>query len=159
MKDLKTIPDYYHRLHHLFFLCISKEVGTPQVHPGQGALLGCLLGNGSSISQKDLCQKLQVSAAAVAVSLRRLETQGLLIRTQNPSDLREKMLTLTPLGERMAKDLLKAKQRVESQAIKDFTSDELTILEEYLKRIATSLTDFLNEQDTGHEKLKGDENK
>ena len=71
----------YHRLHHLFFQCISKTVGNPFVHPGQSALplLGCLLDKGT-ISQGELCRKLQVSAAAVAVSLRRLEQQGMILR-------------------------------------------------------------------------------
>ncbi len=138
MSEKMMLPKQYHRLHHMFFACISKELETPLVHPGQGALLSSLLDKGS-ISQRDLCRKLEVSAAAVAVSLRRLEQQGLLYRKQNPSDLREKVLSLTPLGEKMALDLRKAIQKVEAQAMVGFTQAEIDALEGYLSRIMANL--------------------
>ena len=138
MAEKTMIPKQYHRLHHLFFTCISKELETPMVHPGQGALLSSLLDKGS-INQSSLCRKLEVSAAAVAVSLRRLEQQGLICRKQNPSDLREKVLSLTPLGEKMALDLRNAIQKVEVKAMAGFTEEELSALEGYLSRIMSNL--------------------
>ncbi len=133
----------YHRLHHLFFQCISKTVGNPFVHPGQAALLGCLLDKGS-ISQGELCRSLQVSAAAVAVSLRRLEQQGMILRLKNPSDLREKLLHLTPLGIQTAKDIRLAVDKVQVQAIQGFSKEELELLMGYLSRIVNNLSEFLD---------------
>ncbi len=133
----------YHRLHHLFFQCISKTVGNPFVHPGQAALLGCLLDKGS-ISQGELCRSLQVSAAAVAVSLRRLEQQGMILRLKNPSDLREKVLHLTPLGIQTAKDIRLAVDKVQVQAIQGFSKEELELLMGYLARIVNNLSEFLD---------------
>ena len=132
----------YHRLHHLFFQCISKTLGNPFVHPGQAALLGCLLDKGS-ISQGELCRALQVSAAAVAVSLRRLEQQGMILRLKNPSDLREKLLSLTPLGIQTAKDIRIAVDKVQTQAIEGFSAEELECLLGYLTRIINNMNAFL----------------
>jgi DNA-binding MarR family transcriptional regulator len=132
----------YHRLHHLFFQCISKTVGNPFVHPGQASLLGCLLDQGS-ISQGELCRTLKVSAAAVAVSLRRLEQQGMILRLKNPSDLREKLLRLTPLGIQTAKDIRVAVDKVQSLAIQGFSNEELESLLSYLSRIVNNLNTFL----------------
>ena len=156
MPEKIMLPKQYHRLHHLFFACISKELETPLVHPGQGALLSSLLDKGS-MNQSELCRKLEVSAAAVAVSLRRLEQQGLLYREQNPNDLREKVLSLTPLGEKMALDLRKAIHKVEAHAMAGFTEEELDTLEGYLKRIMTSLLALKNANDTCASNEEGDE--
>ncbi len=132
----------YHRLHHLFFQCISKTMGNPFAHPGQAGLLGCLLDKGS-ISQGDLCRMLQVSAAAVAVSLRRLEQQGMILRLKNPNDLREKLLSLTPLGIQTAKDIRAAVDKVQVQAIQGFSPEELESLMGYLARIIDNLNAYL----------------
>lgn len=128
----------YHRLHHLLFQCITKATGNPAVHPGQARLLGCLLDKGS-ISQRELNRHLQVSAAAVAVSLRRLEQQGLITRQQNPGDRREKQLSLTPFGIAMAKDIRTAVDKVQDLAIQGFTEEEINLIAGFLDRITDNL--------------------
>ena len=152
----KSLPKQYHRLHHLFFICISKELETPLVHPGQGALLTTLLGKGS-INQSELCKKLQVSAASVAVSLRRLEQQGLLVRKQNPNDLREKVLTLTSLGEKMALDLRQAIAKVEGYAMEGFSKEEFDQLELYLSRIMANLIALKTSNEANSDNEEGDD--
>lgn len=142
MQDENSLFGQYHRTHHLLFQCISKVLGNPAVHPGQAALLGCLMEQGS-ISQGALCRTLKVSAASVAVSLRRLEKQGFLTRVQNPADLREKLLCLTPLGEKTSKDVRAAVTSVQDQALLNFTPEELEQLESYLKRIGANLNALL----------------
>ncbi len=132
----------YHRLHHLFFQCISKTLGNPFVHPGQAGLLSCLLDKGS-IGQGELCRTLKVSAAAVAVSLRRLEQQGMIMRLKNPSDLREKLLRLTPLGVQTAKEIRSSVIRVQELAIQGFSAEEMEGLLNYLTRIVDNLSAFL----------------
>ena len=132
----------YHRLHHMFFQCVSKQLSNPMAHPGQGALLGCILEKGS-MSQRELCRKLGVSAAAVAVSLRRLEQQKLLSRQQNPNDLRKKLLALTPLGEKAAREIHDALETVQTVAIRGFSPEEVHKIQNYLSRIAANLNDFL----------------
>lgn len=127
-----------HRLRHVFFQCTSKLLHNPLVHPGQGALLGCLLDNGS-MSQGALYRMLKVSAATVAVSLRRLEQQGLILRQQNPDDLREKLLSLTPLGISVANDMRSAVERVGTLAIQGFSQEELELLDGFLTRISENL--------------------
>ncbi len=156
MPEKMMLPKQYHRLHHLFFACISKELETPLVHPGQGALLSSLLDKGC-INQNELCRKLQVSAATVAVSLRRLEQQGLICRKQNPSDLREKMLSLTPLGEKMALDLRAAIQKVEVQAMAGFSQAELDALENYMSRIMSNLQALKNSNEISALNEEGDD--
>ena len=128
----------YHRLHHLFFQFITRSMGNPLVHPGQARLLGCLLEKGS-ISQGELNRHMQVSAAAVAVSLKRLEQQGLITRQQNPGDRREKLLSLTPFGVRMAQDIRLAVDRMEELAIRGFTEEELHSMAGYLDRMMDNL--------------------
>ncbi len=142
MHEKMLLSMRYHRLHHLFFQCISKTLGNPFVHPGQAGLLSCLLDKGS-ISQGELCRTLQVSAAAVAVSLRRLEQQGMIMRLKNPSDLRGKLLHLTPLGVKTAKDIRSALIRVQEQAIQGFSAEEMACLLNYLTRIVSNLNAFL----------------
>ena len=64
MQDKGSLFSQYHRMHHLLFQCISKVSENPAAHPGQAALLNCLLEQGS-INQGALCRKLKVSAASV----------------------------------------------------------------------------------------------
>ncbi len=86
---------------------------------------------------------MQVSAAAVAVSLRRLEQQGLITRQQNPGDRREKQLSLTPFGIAMAKDIRTAVDKVQDQAIQGFTEEEIHLIAGFLDRITDNLINEL----------------
>ncbi len=143
----------YHRLHHLFFQCISKALGNPFVHPGQAGLLSCLLDKGS-VSQGELCRTLKVSAAAVAVSLRRLEQQGMITRHQNPGDLREKLLRLTPLGIQTANDIRSAVSKVQGHAIQGFSPEEMEHMLGYLSRIIDNLNTFLETEHPEHPRTR-----
>lgn len=138
MNETVNLFQHYHRMHHLFFQCVSRVSKDQVAHPSQGALLGCLMEKGR-IRQAELCRNLMVSGAAVAVSIKRLERQGLLERVANPKDLREKLLCLTPEGERTAREIRSAISRVQEQAVLGFAPAEMETLSGYFKRICDNL--------------------
>ena len=72
-----------------------------------------------------------------------MEKQGFLTRVQNPEDLREKLLCLTPLGQKTAGDMRDAITRVQDQAFKNFTPEELEQMKSYLRRIGANLDAIL----------------
>lgn len=137
-NESEQIFEMHHRIHHQFFQCVNRMLENPAVHPGQAALIGKLMRHGS-LSQAALCRRLDVSAATVAVSLQRLEKQGFLTRVQNPNDLREKLLCLTPEGEKIAEEIEHVVVFVQKQAIEGFTSEEFAQLKEYITRISANL--------------------
>ena len=91
---------------HLFLLtdrmhrrAIEANLSALGIHRSQHRLLLHLARRGGAASQKELAGCLQISPAAVAVTVKKLEKNKLLRRTVSKEDGRCKGLVLTPLGE------------------------------------------------------------
>lgn len=141
----QTIMHLYNRMHRLFFQRMTDDCQHLQLHPGQVPLLKCLRTMGSG-SQAQISKELHVSAAAVAVSVKRLEKQGMIKRYANPQNLRENIISLTELGQRESDAIDRAFKKVISQALKGIDESETRVLAQVLDKICANLDPSNNKE-------------
>ena len=108
-------------------------------------VLSHLIEERKSVSQRDLAESLSVTPAAVAVTLKKLEKSGIIVKTASEADNRYNELSITEKGERIVKDSKKAFHSTDTQMFKDFSNEELEQLGSFLDRIAENLRPLTEE--------------
>lgn len=91
------------------------------------------------VTQKELSEQLNVAPATIAISIRRLESAGLVERTRDTKDKRISHLSLTEKGIDMDNRCLKGKDFLIESLYKDFSEEELTTLSTLLKKMTNNL--------------------
>lgn len=93
------------------------------------------------MSQKELAEHLKISPAAVATTLKKLETDGYIERTKckSCSDSRTNEITVTERGRKAAEDTEKYFRFVDSSALKDFSNEEIDTLLRLLDKMQKNL--------------------
>ena len=106
---------------HRMLLFISRDEGLP--------------------SQRELAERLKISPAAVANTLKKLETDGYVERSKarDGCDCRANEITLTDKGSLAVTDSEKYFRYVDSAALKDFSPDELDELCRLLDKMQSNL--------------------
>ena len=109
-----------------------------------------LLGREGRMRQEDLASQLVVDKGAVARSLARLESRGLVERQVSDRSRREKQAFLTGAGRET--DAVLRQILAEWQEIKyrGFTREERERNEAFLTRIAENVMDFRREEERRH---------
>lgn len=85
---------HVNRLHRTM---VEAEISKLGIHCSQYQML-VLIAQSKNICQKEIAQKLEISSAAVAVTLNKLELSGLVERTQSFDDARMNHITVTDKG-------------------------------------------------------------
>ncbi len=84
-------------VHHMHMLTIKGILERYTLYCGQPRILHTIADmNGST--QKEIADKLQISAASLAVSLKRMLKAGLVEKLPDENDLRANRIRITPLG-------------------------------------------------------------
>ncbi len=110
-----------HRSQHRMLMYLTRCVNTP--------------------TQKDLAKHFDISPAAVAVTLKKLESDGYIERGKcgERSDSRYNEIRITERGRDAALQSRKYFQHVDSQAFKDFSAQELAEFTYLLERMQENL--------------------
>ena len=92
-------------------------------------------------SQRELAERLKISPAAVANTLKKLETDGYVERSKarDGCDCRANEITLTDKGSLAVTDSEKYFRYVDSAALKDFSAEELDELCRLLEKMQNNL--------------------
>lgn len=132
--------DMHRRIDHLFFRCLHQQLRHTGLHPGQAALLMFLAEHDNTVtSQSALARAMHVSPAAIAMSLRSLERQGLVRRRQNPDDQRENRLSLTMEGKQSAEAIHTAMESIQGRAMEGIPKESLDTTEAVMTAIYHNL--------------------
>ena len=97
------------------------------------------------ISQKEVARLHHVSAATVAVSLKKLESGGYIRRVVDQEDNRYNQICITEKGEKIVEKSVRYFQTVEKNMFDGFSLEEMEMLYEYLGRIRKNLNGLLPE--------------
>ncbi len=90
-------------------------------------------------TQKELADMLMVSPASVAVSAKRLEKSGLLVRKTDESNARCNRLSITDEGLRISDHCRGIFEKIDDRAFDGFSDSELDKFVAYLDRIIINL--------------------
>ena len=128
------------RSHHHTF---EKHVGDFGVHRSQHRILMYLsMHTDEMITQKDIAANFQISAAAVAVSVRKLEEEGLISRIADENDNRSNVITLTDRGRQIVDQTKTLISKIDEAMFAGFDDEEIAQFSAYLARLCDNIRDY-----------------
>ena len=130
---------------------ISKKVAGTVVYRSQHRML-MILGKHPDCSQSAIAEKLEISPAAVAVSLKKLEKAGYISRQCDEADNRMNHVVVTPKGKEVINQSIIYFQEVEDAMFKDFSEEEMETMEKFFIRFIQNGDDYYQDM------LKQEEN-
>ena len=153
--DFSKLLMHLNMLHKYAVHTKSSEIG---VYYGQPPILKYLKEHGEC-SQTEIARALNVSAASMAVSIKRMQKTGLLQKKTDDSDLRYNRITLTPLGLEKEKQCLDIFSEVSQRMTEGFSEEEKLTLKNYFERMTANLSadgkstnDIMTELKKAHKK-------
>ena len=139
------------RLHHK--VCERQLTEIP-IHRAQHIILMHLSRANAIPSQKELAAHLEISPAAVAVSLKKLEMEGYITRSVPKEDCRINEITLTEKGRAVVAESRRVFDAIDSSMFEGVTEEELTACLRTLQKVEKNLLDALqNETSNGKENI------
>ena len=91
------------------------------------------------LTQEALAQRLHVSPATIANSLKSLERMGYITRQSDPADGRKKRIAITDKGRDARSRCIAVFDRVDNQLYAGFSPQELEQLRQYYQRMLDNL--------------------
>ena len=138
--------EVFRRLERQFF---RDRLGALGLQHLDGMVLR-LLGREGRMRQEDLAGQLVVDKGAVARSLARLESRGLVERPVSDRSRREKQAFLTGAGQETAAALRQILAEWREIKYRGFTPEEQALNESFLSRIAENVMEFRREEEQRH---------
>ncbi len=126
------------RMHRAAVEAVSEGLG---IHRSQHMLLSYLEHNESngSISQSDIARAFDISPSAVAVTLKKLESSGFVMRGVNDGDNRYNKLTVTEKGKETLLKLQNLFEGVDREMLEGISENEMLVLEKCFEKMQNNL--------------------
>lgn len=118
---------------------VESQVASLGIHRSQHMMLLYLSCVGNLASQREIAEHFEISAAAVAVTLKKLEINKYIIRKSDETDTRINRITLTPKGEKMIKHTRELFNEIDRDMFEGITESELEVFDRVLERLAENL--------------------
>lgn len=125
-------------VHHLHGSLIQAVLAGLGLHFGQPRIL-FTVEDMQGATQKELAEKLQVTAASLAMSLKRLQKAGFLEKSADDQDLRRNKIVLTEKGRQASQACRRTFGHVDARMFQDFTPAELEQFRSFLQRIEANI--------------------
>ena len=122
---------------------IGKYVDTLGLRGSQHSML-IEASRDSRLCQKDLAEKMEISPAAVTVTLKKLETQGYIERTPSSDDSRVNNIAITSKGKNIVKKTNDFYGVIDETAFEGFSDEEIAAFSGYMKRLIENLKAYAN---------------
>lgn len=124
------------RMHKAYVDRFISELG---IHRSQHMILMYLARCEKTPSQKELAQHFDVSPAAVAVALKKLQADGYITKEASDPDSRFRRVVITEKGRDTVNKSREIFRKVDSAMCKGLTDDELDNLRIYLEKMSDGL--------------------
>ena len=117
---------------------MEKRVCSLGIHPSQHHFLMYISVHGAC-TQSSIAEAMEISAATVAVSLKKLEKGGYIEKQFCPEDGRSNRIILTPKGEDVVEQSKAMFDEVDQRMFEAVTEEEQLLLHRYMEQIITNL--------------------
>lgn len=117
---------------------IEEQVKKIGIHSSQHRMLGIIAAD-KDICQKDIAQRLNISSAAVAVTLGKLEAAGLIERSQFFEDARKNHIRITDKAADILRQTNDKFVEIDDRFLGALTEEELDTLSALVLKICHSL--------------------
>ena len=125
---------------------IEREVSQTGVYRSQHQIL-MYVADHPNVSQKDIALLHHASPATIAVSLKKLEKGGYLVRRMAEEDNRVNQILLTEKGKATVEKSRQMFQRIEEQVLKGISEEEMQQTEAVLKHLFENAMELLPEEE------------
>lgn len=137
--ELKDLTGKIIKLSLVMKLYSSERLSNLGVHFGQMPILEYIYEH-DGCTQIEIADYLNVSPASIALSTKRIEKAGLLVKVTNPDNLRCKNLSLTAKGKLVYKSGHKIRDEQDVQLYSGLSDEELETLNMLLDKMTLNLT-------------------
>ena len=137
------------RKHHHVFDKMREQTGL-----GRSAhrMLMILSDTGGDLSQTYLAERLEISTAAVAVTLKKMETDGYILRTTNTADSRFNTIALTEKGVKVVELSQNMFNTIDEAVFEGFNEQEMAQFSGYMDRVQANIRALEESVDTVNNK-------
>jgi len=108
------------------------------VYQAQHRLLMQIFRN-KNASQKDIADSMGISAATIAVSLKKLEKGGYINKVMDEGDNRFNQITLTEKGKKVVEQSIQIFEETDRKVFEGFTEEEMATLSGLLQKLDANL--------------------
>ena len=118
---------------------VEQKMSDLNIHRSQHMMLRCISAFTEPPTQKEICEKLSISAATAAVTLKKLEASGFITKVTSKGDARCNKVSITKKGTDI---LIKSKEiitKIDDASIKGLTENELEIFSRCLIKMQNNL--------------------
>ena len=119
---------------------VDSYVEDHHMARSQHRLLLTLSKMGDNVCQKDLAKQMQVTPAAVAVTLRKLEAADIIEKKTSQKDNRYNRVVITDLGKQIVSDSEKAFRSIDERCFEGFSTQDLKMMLDFLSRMDENLS-------------------
>ncbi|MBE7092766.1 MAG: MarR family transcriptional regulator [Clostridiales bacterium] len=144
--DINTVIHKFISADRLHRTLIEKQVAKGSLHRTQHRLLLHIYKSEEPLSQKELASFFEVSPAAIAVSVKKLEKGGYIKREALKDDMRFNKITVTDKGKEILFKTKALVDEVDTHMFKDFSEKELLLFYNCLEKMQKNLNDFEQEE-------------
>ena len=125
--------------HHSAFESRIVDFG---VHRSQHRILMLLSRRDQPTTQKDIAEAFDISAAAVAVSVKKLESDGFIQRECDKNDSRSNIIKLTKKGMMIVEQTKHTISSLDEAMFADFNDSEIAEFSAFLSRLCDNIRNF-----------------
>lgn len=155
--ELKALINKMNKMECYKRYVIHNSLKKSEIYFGQPPVLEYLEEHGEC-TQKELSDAIGVSAASIAVSLKRMQKIGIVEKINDENDLRCNRITLTEKGREQLRITRECFDNIDRKMFGGFSEDELSTYENFLDRIIMNLSPDIpkgkNLMELFHEEMK-----
>lgn len=148
-KELSDTPvklcNEISRLFRAHIRATERQEGV-MTQPGAHLVLS-MLAIHDGINQRELVRQTHLRPPTVSVILKKMEGEGLIVRTSNPDDLRSEYVYLSEAGRQLDQEHLVRIRRMDAVALQGLTEEEIETLIRLLPKIRDNLLTENEEED------------
>ena len=117
----------------------EKNISMLGIHHSQYQLLMYISKRGEVGSQKEIAEKFDISPAAVARTLKSLESEGFIKRSATNNDSRFNKIVLTEKGKEIVEKTREMFIEIDREIFESFSMDDVNAFNNYLDQIRATL--------------------
>lgn len=128
-------------VHHLHMNHLQNVLSCYGLHFGQPRILHTIK-KLDGATQKEIADKLNITPASLAVSIKRMERANLIEKNISSTNMRRNSISLTEYGAKILSNSFLSFLEVDNQMVQGFSNEELKMLSGYLDRMYDNLVGY-----------------
>lgn len=151
MEAIKIYCEIINRLekaHLLRRIYSQRLMAKSRLHFGQIPVMNYISEN-DGCTQADIAERLQVTAACIATSTKRLQKSGLITKTVDEDNLRCKKLSLTPLGKKVLNECHAPFNEYYNYIFRNISADEIENAKIFLDKLIYNMEEAIGDNHSG----------